>query len=141
MSISPQSENLNSYLVMPLTDFARGNLALAGGKGANLGELIRAGFDVPPGFVITTAAYDLLLQTNGLQAIIQDQLVSLQVANPESVDEFSRVIGDAIRDASIPHPVVDSTLQAYHQLGDGAVAVRSSATAEDLPEAAFAGQQ
>jgi pyruvate,water dikinase len=141
MSISTQSENPNSYLVAPLTAFERGSLALAGGKGANLGELIRAGFDVPPGFVITTAAYDLLLQTNGLQAIIQKILVSLQLDNPVSVNEASRMIREAIQNASIPNPIVDSALQAYHQLGGDAVAVRSSATAEDLPEAAFAGQQ
>ena len=141
MSISPQSENLHSHLVASLTDLERGSLALAGGKGANLGELMKAGFHVPPGFVITTSAYDLLLQTTGLRAIIQEMLASLQLDNPASVNEASRRIRDAIQHASIPNRIVDSTLQAYRQLGNGAVAVRSSATAEDLSEAAFAGQQ
>jgi len=141
MPISSQSDNPNSPLVAPLNHFKRGSLALAGGKGANLGELIKAGFDVPTGFIITTAAYDLLLQTNRLQAIIQEMLASLQVDNPASVNEVSQRIRDAIQNASIPAPIVDEALKAYRQLEGGAVAVRSSATAEDLPEAAFAGQQ
>jgi phosphohistidine swiveling domain-containing protein len=141
MSISPQSNNANFPLVVSLTYFDRASLALAGGKGTNLGELIKAGFDVPPGFVITTAAYDLLLQTDGLQAKIQEMLASLQIGNPVSITEISEQIRDAIQHASIPDLITDEALKAYRQLDGGAVAVRSSATAEDLPEAAFAGQQ
>jgi pyruvate,water dikinase len=141
MPISVQSDNPNSPLVAPLTHFRRGNPALAGGKGANLGELSRAGFDVPPGFIITTKAYDLLLQTDSLQAAIREMVASLQIDNPASVIEISRRIRDAILHTPIPDPIVDETLKAYRQLYGGAVAVRSSATAEDLPEAAFAGQQ
>jgi len=141
MSVPVQSNNVNLPLVASLTQFDRGSLALAGGKGAILGELIKAGFDVPPGFGITTAAYDFLLQTNGLQAIIQEMLTSLQTDNPASVTGISQRICDAIQHASIPDPITNETLKAYRQLEGGAVAVRSSATAEDLPEAAFAGQQ
>lgn len=141
MPISLQSANLNSRLVAPLAHFDRGSIALAGGKGANLGKLIRAGFQVPTGFVITTAAYDLLLQTNSLQLEISEMLASLQLDNPASVTEMSLRIRDAFRQASIPDPIVDTILKTYHQLDGDAVAVRSSATAEDLPEAAFAGQQ
>ncbi len=141
MSITIPSNNFNPLLVTPLTYFERGSLALAGGKGANLGELIRAGFNVPPGFVITTAAYDLLLQTNGLQTKIQQMLGLLIIDSPASVTEISQQIRDAIQHVSIPGPIGDSTLKTYRQLEGGAVAVRSSATAEDLAEAAFAGQQ
>jgi pyruvate,water dikinase len=141
MPISFQSNNLNSPLVAPLTYFDRGNLPLAGGKGANLGELIKAGFEVPSGFVITTASYDLLIQTNGLQAIIQEMLASLQIDKPASVTQISRRIHDAIQHASMPAMIVDEALKAYRHLDGATVAVRSSATAEDLPEAAFAGQQ
>src|SRR6266498_4180532 len=141
MSITFQSNNPNFRLVAPLSHFGRGSIALAGGKGANLGELIRAGFDVPPGFVITTAAYDLLLQTNGLQVDIQEMLASLQIDNPASVTEASQHISGAIQHASIPDLIAAEALKAYRQLDGSAVAVRSSATAEDLPEAAFAGQQ
>lgn len=141
MPTSLQPNNPNSPLVAALTYFNRGSLARAGGKGANLGELIKAGFEVPPGFVITTSAYDLLLQTNNLQTKIQDFLASLQIDNPASLPEMSERIRDAINKASIPDPIVDETLKAFRQLDAVAVAVRSSATAEDLPEAAFAGQQ
>ncbi len=141
MSISLPSNNPSSPLVAPLTSFDRASLALAGGKGANLGELFRAGFDVPAGFVITTAAYDLLLQTDGLQAKVQEMLVSMQVNNLASVAEISQWIRTAIQHASTPDGIADEALKAYRQLGSAAVAVRSSATAEDLPEAAFAGQQ
>lgn len=141
MSISLQSEYPNPPLVAPLTIFGHGSLAIAGGKAANLGELIRAGFDVPPGFVITTAVYDLLLQTGEMQRLMREMLPSLQVDNPGSVAEVSLRISDAIQHASIPGSIADEAIRAYRQLGNGAVAVRSSATAEDLPEAAFAGQQ
>ena len=141
MSVSLPLNNPDFPLVAPLAQFERGSLALAGGKGANLGELIRAGFDVPAGFIITTTAYDLLLQTDGLQAKVQEMLVSLQVDNPSSVAEISQWIRNAIQHASIPDVIANEALKAYRQLEGGAVAVRSSATAEDLPEAAFAGQQ
>src|SRR6266511_430010 len=141
MSISLQSANLNSRLVAPLTHFDRGSTILAGGKGANLGELIKGGFQVPRGFVITTAAYDLLIQATGQQVGIQEMLGSLQIDNSTSVTPMSQKMHTLFRSASIPVPVVDEILKAYNQLGSTAVAVRSSATAEDLPEAAFAGQQ
>ncbi|RVX38231.1 pyruvate,water dikinase [Nonomuraea polychroma] len=96
-------------LVAPLSAFGRDDLAIAGGKGANLGELVRNGFPVPGGFVVTTHAYDLVAQGR---------------TTADMPDELRRTI-----------------LDAYAELGGGPVAVRSSATAEDLPGAAFAGQQ
>jgi pyruvate,water dikinase len=141
MSVALQSNNLNLPVVASLTRFDRASLAQAGGKGANLGELIKAGFDVPPGFVVTTAAYDLLLQANGLKAKIQQTLDALQIDNTTVVKRVSQQIQDTIQDARIPDLIIDSILEAYRQRGEIAVAVRSSATAEDLPEAAFAGQQ
>ncbi len=141
MSVSLPTKNPNPFLVPPLQSIERKDLALAGGKGANLGELIRAGFEVPSGFVITTAAYDLLLQANNLQAPIQEMLSGLQASNPASATAVSRQIRNAIEQASLPEAITAEVLDAYRRLGGGAVAVRSSATAEDLPEAAFAGQQ
>src|SRR5215216_303086 len=128
-------------LVAPISSFSRGDLAFAGGKGANLGELSQAGFDVPPGFVIMTTAYDLLLQNNGLQDRIHNMLASLEFDNPDSIAKSSQQICDLFQHISIPKQIVDEILTAYRQLDGGAVAVRSSATAEDLAEAAFAGQQ
>jgi phosphohistidine swiveling domain-containing protein len=141
MSLSFHSNNPGAPLVASITDFDRASLALAGGKGANLGELSRAGFEVPPAFVITTAAYDLLLEQNGLTSEIHNLLANLDIANPASVAQVSQHIQKALQQASIPTQVADEILSAYQQMRGGAVAVRSSATAEDLPGAAFAGQQ
>ncbi len=140
MPSSAQIDTRMVPLVARLSDFGRLDLSVTGGKGANLGELLRAGFDVPPGFVITTAAYDLLLQSDGLQKYVAEMLASIEISDPASVAQVSGRIREALKRVSIPSPLADEVLIAYRQLG-GAVAVRSSATAEDLPGAAFAGQQ
>jgi rifampicin phosphotransferase len=139
--MSPDQINQQAVLVAPLSHFRHQDLMHAGGKGANLGELSRAGFDVPPGFVITTAAYDLLLKENDLETRLVGIFASLNLDDPDSVKKVSQQIDKVLEGSSIPLQIVDEVLQAYRELDDGAVAVRSSATAEDLPEAAFAGQQ
>lgn len=118
-------------MVMPLAALTRRDIATAGGKGANLGELTRTGFPVPPGFVLTTDAYDALLETG-----VGDDLVRLLDAGADPAD-----VRRLIRSAGMPAGVRDELAAAYAQLGAPAVAVRSSATAEDLPGATFAGQQ
>ncbi|SDK93143.1 Pyruvate phosphate dikinase, PEP/pyruvate binding domain [Arthrobacter sp. ok362] len=118
--------------VAGLADFGARDRAIAGGKGANLGELIRAGFPVPPGFVITTAAYRLMLEETGLAQTLSALLQE---------DADGEKIRAAFSCVPMPPGVRDSITDAYRQMGSGAVAVRSSATAEDLPGAAFAGQQ
>lgn len=128
-------------LVAPLLHFRRNDLAIAGGKGANLGELAQAGFDVPPGFIITTAAYDLFVQSNAVQTRLAEMFAFFNPDNPDSLKEVSQQIRSLLQRATIPGQITDQALTAYRELGGGAVAVRSSATAEDLPEAAFAGQQ
>jgi rifampicin phosphotransferase len=120
-------------LVMPLQDVGRSGLAVVGGKGANLGELVRAGFPVPPGFVVTTAAYDRFVMLNGLGETITRTL--------HEAHGTGAAIRAAFEGAPIPAEIEQVILAAYQQLGRGPVAVRSSATAEDLPGAAFAGQQ
>jgi len=132
----------NTYpIVAPLSHFGRNDLALAGGKGANLGELLRAGFDVPTGFVITTAAYDLLLQTDNLHTRLRDLLAALHTDDHNSVAGISQQIRGLFQESPLPRQITTEVLDAYRQLDEKAVAIRSSATAEDLPEAAFAGQQ
>jgi phosphohistidine swiveling domain-containing protein len=117
--------------VIDLAQVSAGDLAAGGGKAANLGELLRWGFPVPPGFVVTTAAYDRVVESNGLQD---------EIANVSQPDRAATT-RTGFESASIPPQVEREILDAYRRLGGGAVAVRSSATAEDLPEAAFAGQQ
>jgi pyruvate,water dikinase len=113
-----------------------------GGKGANLGELTRAGFPVPPGFCVTTTAYRVFVRTSGeLEAL----LGSLDRVTHDDLDTI-RALGVRIRvhleALPIPADVRLAVLQAWRKLGaEHAYAVRSSATAEDLPSASFAGQQ
>ena len=140
MSIDARIDPQPALLVAPLAHFKSTDLALAGGKGANLGELLHAGFAVPPGFVITTAAYDLLLQTGVLQARLNDLLASLATTDPSTLAQVCRRMSQAFASVSFPSSLASQIVDAYRRLG-GAVAVRSSATAEDLPGAAFAGQQ
>ena len=118
--------------VAGLADVGSGDRSIAGGKGANLGELVRAGFPVPPGFVITTGAYGLMLEETGLAQTLSGLLQE---------DAEGEKIRAAFSGVAMPAGVADSITAAYRRLGSGAVAVRSSATAEDLPGAAFAGQQ
>jgi rifampicin phosphotransferase len=131
-----------SPLVAELGGFGSADLPLAGGKGANLGALIRGGFPVPPGFVITTRAYSEAAERLGLASEVR----GIEEASAGAVDEpgssgASGRIRRMLESAPLPNALVDSILAAYRGLGGGAVAVRSSATAEDLPGAAFAGQQ
>jgi rifampicin phosphotransferase len=115
-----------------LADFGAADLASAGGKGANLGELVRNGFPVPAGFIVTTAAYSALLAESGLGAELEKLL---------EVENAGARIRELIIEGPIPARVIEDIAAAYAALGGGALAVRSSATAEDLPGAAFAGQQ
>ncbi len=126
----------------PLADFGVGDVAVAGGKGAALGELVRQGFPVPPGFVVTTGAYLSFLAETNVGAALGG---FLYVGPDEAPDGGDGTGGAALRtlfaEAEMPGWLRQEILDAYARLGGGAVAVRSSATAEDLPGAAFAGQQ
>lgn len=115
-----------------LAEFGAADLARAGGKGANLGELVRRGFPVPEGFVVTTDAYRALLEGTPLGRQLEQALEA--GAGGERIRRLFAA-------TAMPVPVRDQIKAGYAELGGGPVAVRSSATAEDLPGAAFAGQQ
>jgi phosphohistidine swiveling domain-containing protein len=116
-------------------------LALAGGKGANLARLAQAGLPVPAGFTITTQAYHAFAAANGLAERIAAVLSTGSRADPDACEDASARIRDLFRQGSLPADLAAQILDAYAALGRPAVAVRSSATAEDLPEMSFAGQQ
>jgi phosphohistidine swiveling domain-containing protein len=126
--------------VLPLSS-TQLNLANAGGKAANLSVLINAGFTVPDGFVLTTGAYLDYVNANQLSHAIENALASLDPSSPAALDEASRTIRDAFDRAELPRKLKVEIRDAYQGMDEGAVAVRSSATAEDLPSASFAGQQ
>lgn len=118
-------------------------LSEVGGKGASLARLIAAGLPVPGGFHLTTAAYRRFVEVNHLQIEIQQILDSIDPERPSTLESASNRIRDQFLAAEIPSEIADALVQAYTDLpGENpAMAVRSSATAEDLPEASFAGQQ
>jgi phosphohistidine swiveling domain-containing protein len=118
-------------------------LANAGGKGANLSALIRGGFHVPGGFVVTTVGYDVFVTVNGLTAPITALVEAIDATDPTAYDRASEEIRGLFARTSLPNPMREAILAAYAEAIPDAspVAVRSSATAEDLPEASFAGQQ
>src|SRR3990172_8535186 len=123
-------------------DSSDATLARVGGKGANLGRLARAGFPLPPRFLITTAAYPAFVQANDLHA----RIVALETNKTKTVEEVSAAIRRLFEQGHIQSEAAAAIQLAYaelmHLTGDASpVAVRSSATAEDLPAASFAGQQ
>ena len=113
----------------------------AGGKGANLAEMVRAGIPVPAGFVVTADTYFDFLEPTGLKSLIDSTTSSLDVSDTVALGATSDRLKAAIESAPMPRYISNAVKQAYRQLGGDFVAVRSSATAEDLPDASFAGQQ
>lgn len=138
--------NMSMKNVLWFKELDRSSLKEAGGKGANLGEMTQANFPVPPGFVVTSDAYFKHLDHNNLRKKITDFLADLDVNDSDQLDEIAKRIQDLVLAGEIPNDIRDSILDSYEQLclqeGEEVyVAVRSSATAEDLPTASFAGQQ
>jgi cytochrome P450 len=119
---------------------------LLGGKCASLVSMTAAGMPVPPGFAVTTALFDAFVEQTGLGQTIANLLSSLDVDDVASVDEVSAKLRQEICSRPVPQELRAQTLAAYDALqsrfeSEVPVAVRSSATAEDLPDASFAGQQ
>ena len=128
--------------IKDLSDVGPGDIAAAGGKAVGLGGLIRAGLPVPPGFVLTTAAYSDFVEENNIAARIQELAALPPQAEPQAYGEASRRISDLFTAGTMPAGIAAELGAAYGRLGSGTpVAVRSSATAEDLATASFAGQQ
>ncbi|MCW5702529.1 MAG: phosphoenolpyruvate synthase [Bradyrhizobium sp.] len=131
-------------------DIGRSDVPLVGGKNASLGEMVRnlgqQGVKVPPGFATTADAYWQFIKANGLDSKIADSLAALE-AGRASLAEVGAGIRQEVLRGNWPQDIVDEIQGAYRELcrrtggGDVDVAVRSSATAEDLPDASFAGQQ
>ena len=116
-------------------------LSEIGGKGQSLARLAAAGLPVPNGFHITTAAYDDFIAENHLGDLIKVQLATISDPANQATDRAAASITALITGKEIPPAMATHIVRAYQRLGSPPVAVRSSATAEDLPEASFAGQQ
>lgn len=140
---------MSQKYVVWFADVDKDDGKLVGGKGANLGEMTRAGFPVPNGFIVTSHAYSHFLKENNLESAIRKALSNLDSAKTEDLQNASETIKKEIIKGLVPKDVIDEILVHYHKLDhplktafkDPLVAVRSSATAEDLKDASFAGQQ
>ncbi|MHA6795172.1 PEP/pyruvate-binding domain-containing protein [Pseudonocardia bannensis] len=134
VTTQPPGAATDRALVLDLARLDAARLPQVGGKAANLGELLGAGFEVPGGFCVTTAAYARVADAAGLDAVLPNSFRPGEPA-PERIRE--RLLA-----TPVPTDIVAAVTAAYAGLGpDVPVAVRSSATAEDLPGASFAGQQ
>ncbi|WP_326975425.1 phosphoenolpyruvate synthase [Caproicibacter sp. BJN0012] len=133
---------MSSY-VLDFKNIDKTKLAIVGGKGANLGELSRIeGIRVPEGFCITTEAYKRIIGQSAELKVLMDQLSSVKVEDREKIAEISGEIRKVIEGITIPKDIDEEIAHHLVKLGENnAYAVRSSATAEDLPTASFAGQQ
>src|SRR5215203_3372189 len=124
-------------------DDRRATLETVGGKGDSLAQLRRPGMHVPGGFHVTTAAYERFVAEEDLESDIRAALEKVDASKPDALTKASAKIGDLFLRADMPEGVSGAISEAYAGLDqdEPAVAVRSSATMEDLPGASFAGQQ
>lgn len=132
-----------SSLVLGFQEMDKTQHLLVGGKGLNLGEISKIeGIQVPEGFCVTTVGYQKAIDQNETYHALLDRLTMLKVEDRDQIGEISRKIRQIIMEVEIPSAVVKAVTHYLSQFGEEhAYAVRSSATAEDLPHASFAGQQ
>jgi len=122
-------------------EVTRDDVPIVGGKGANLGEMANAQIPVPPGFIVTAQAYFDFLEQSRITDRIRKLLEPLDSGDSRQLQQISAEVKTLILNAKMPPELALGIREAYQKMGRGLVAVRSSATAEDLPEASFAGQQ
>ena len=141
----PASTPPASRYVLWFPDGSADDIGRAGGKGANLCEMTRAGLPVPPGFVVTVDAYHRFAESNGLRDAIVARLANLDVDNPDQLRSTSKAVQEMILQAPMPDDVATSVRDAYATMSEETsvdaafVAVRSSATVEDSAQFSFAG--
>ena len=122
-------------------DVGKQDIPLVGGKGANLGEMTRSQIPVPPGFIVTANAYYDFIEKSALASNIRDVLQKIDPEDSKALQQASAQVKQLILGSPMPEETATAIKEAYQKMGGELVAVRSSATAEDLPEASFAGQQ
>jgi pyruvate, water dikinase len=133
---------MSGHLIRDFADIGRSDRPVAGGKGASLGELTRAGIQVPPGFVVTTVAYERTLTSIDTEGTARAQIAGLPPGDHAAVARVAGGLRARIASADPPADVRAAIIDGYQALGAGAlVAVRSSATGEDSEDASFAGLQ
>ena len=127
--------------VVNLNQVGKDDILLVGGKGANLGEMFQSQFPVPDGFCVTSGSYDAFIKENHFEHIIKEYLKKIYLEEDEAY-KLSHELMETLSNGKLPKVMEAKIKETYEKLGQEVrVAVRSSATAEDLPEASFAGQQ
>ncbi|MBW2568419.1 MAG: phosphoenolpyruvate synthase [Deltaproteobacteria bacterium] len=143
-------EKYNKALILWFDDISIGDIPMVGGKNASLGEMYQKltskGVAVPHGFAITAYAYQYLLKSAGIEDAIKDALAGLDTHDMKNLQERGKKVRNIIRTAEFPDDLRQAIVESYKKMENEYgpnvdVAVRSSATAEDLPDASFAGQQ
>jgi len=142
-------EERRKKLVLWFEELRKEDVPIVGGKNANLGEMIKVGIPVPPGFAITAYAYQKFIEETGISRKIYDIIreTVTDINDPKQYEDASKKIRELIESTPMPQEIEDAIRNAYAELNRKTninqvfVAVRSSATAEDLPDASFAGQQ
>ncbi|HLN34473.1 MAG TPA: phosphoenolpyruvate synthase [Nitrososphaeraceae archaeon] len=148
---------MNHGYVIELDQIGKDDIKIAGGKGANLGQMIKFGIPVPSGFIVTTSSFDYLIQTNNIGNQIEQIIKNIDVENTTELFMASNTIKKLILSCRMPSEIESKIIESYKNLSekdreydrdvnhpnkrDLLCAIRSSATAEDLPTASFAGQQ
>jgi len=148
---------MNHDFVIGLDQIGKDDIKIAGGKGANLGQMIKFGIPVPSGFIVTTSSFDYLIQTNNLEHQIEQIIKNTDVDKTTELFKASKTIKKFILSCKMPSEIESKIIESYKNLSekdheydknvndtnkrDVLCAIRSSATAEDLPTASFAGQQ
>ncbi|MBN1432037.1 MAG: phosphoenolpyruvate synthase [Methanomicrobiaceae archaeon] len=128
--------------ILWLAEIKKEDIPSVGGKGASLGEMTSVGLPVPPAFVVTAQAFRKFLVKSGIEEKIFSRLKDIDVEDSDLLETVAAEVKEIVMSAKMPEDIRKETLLAYDKMGEGAVvAVRSSATAEDLPDASFAGQQ
>lgn len=131
---------MTTNFIKNFKDVSKNDVSLAGGKGASLGEMTKAGIPVPSGFVILVEAFDKFLEETDLVQEIAAQIIKINYKDINSVDRVSNVIRDLFHDAAMPKDLGKEFLKEFDALRVKYVAVRSSATAEDSSIASWAGE-
>jgi len=136
---------LSKKQIVDFDEVSKDDIGLVGGKGANLGEMVKIDLPVPSGFIVTSQAYFQFIKKNHLKKEIERILKPLKVEDPKQLKQASDDIKTLIINSKVPKKIADRIMRRYERMGNivshPLVAVRSSATAEDLPDASFAGQQ
>jgi pyruvate,water dikinase len=144
------TDDRNERLILWFDEIGIDDVPLVGGKNASLGEMYQKltgkGVNIPGGFAITAYAYRFLLERSGIEGAIRDALKGLDTHDMGNLQERGENVRAVIRNTEFPPALTEAILEGYHQMEEHYrkgvdVAVRSSATAEDLPDASFAGQQ